>query len=96
MNLENWVTTDDLCAHYRVESRFVQDLHNNGLIEMHTIERHKCIPVDQISEFERMRRLHYDMHINVEGLEVVKNLLEKIDELQREKQALLNRIRLYE
>ncbi len=96
MKIEDWIPTEDLCTHYRVERQFIKDLRDNDIIEIRRIERRECIPLEQISEFERMRRLHYDMHINVEGLEVVRNLLEKIEALQREKRQLLNRLNLYE
>lgn len=96
MKIEDWIPTADLCAHYRVERQFIQDLQENGIIEIRQIERREYIPLKQIREFERMRRLHYDMNINIEGLEVVRNLLEKIEALQGEKQQLLNRLHIYE
>lgn len=96
MNVEDWILTEDLCTHYRVEKQFIRALRDNDMLEIHTIERREYIPARQIREFERMRRLYYEMHINMEGLEVVRNLLERIGTLQHEKQALLNRLNLYE
>lgn len=96
MKLEDLIPTDDICVHYRVEKQFIRALHENGIIEIQTIHRRDYISLKQITEFERVRRLYYDMNINMEGIEVVQNLLQKINDLQREKQMLLNRLRLYE
>jgi hypothetical protein len=37
-------------------------------------------------------RLHYDLDINIEGIETINHLLEKIEEMQREIAHLKNKI----
>ncbi len=41
-------------------------------------------------------RLHYDMEINVEGIEAINYLLQRMKTLQAEMVSLKNRLRLYE
>lgn len=96
MNLEDFIRTDEICTHYRVEETFILALHEHELIHLAVVERKRYLPIAQINEFEKMRRLHYEMDINLEGLEAVKNLLDKLDELKQEKVRLENRLRLYE
>jgi hypothetical protein len=43
-----------------------------------------------------MIRMHQELDVNIEGIDVVFNLLQKIDGLQNELTALKNRLRLYE
>ncbi|MEZ4805825.1 MAG: chaperone modulator CbpM [Bacteroidia bacterium] len=45
---------------------------------------------------EKILRLHRDLNVNIEALDVVLNLLNKIDELQLEVNQLNNRLRLHE
>lgn len=96
MKIEDLIPTDDICMHYHVERHFIHALHKNEIIHIETVQGKEYIPAEKINEFERMRRLHYEMNINIEGLEIVQNLLEKLNKMQREKQELLNRLHLYE
>jgi len=40
--------------------------------------------------------LHYDLDINMEGMESINHMLEQIDSLQQEIVRLRNRLRIYE
>ena len=67
-----------------------------GLLEVKTIEETQYIHTDAIYEIEKMIRIHQELDINTEGLDVVFNLLQKIDALQNELISTKNRLRLYE
>ena len=43
-----------------------------------------------------MIRIHRELNVNIEGIDVVFNLLNKVDVLQSEINAVRNRLRLYE
>ena len=43
-----------------------------------------------------MMRLHYELDINMEGIDAISNLLLKIDNLQQELTAAKNKLRLFE
>lgn len=96
MNLDDLILMDEICTHYHVERRFVRALHDSDIIPIETVKQKEYIPTEKISEFEKMRRLHYEMNINLEGLEAIRDLLHKVEKLQQEKQHLKNRLRLYE
>lgn len=96
MNLEDLIATEDLCKRYKVEHTFIRSLNESGLIEVITIERREYIPGDKITDFEKMRRLHYELNINLEGLEAVQHLLKQVVKLQKKNQQLKNRLSIYE
>lgn len=96
MNLEDLIPTNEICAKYRVESTFVRSLHESGLIEIITVEETQYVHCDAISEFESLRRLHYDLDINLEGLEAIQHLLGQVKKLQKENLALKNRLNIFE
>jgi len=43
-----------------------------------------------------MLRLHYDLNINLEGIDAVTSLLKQISNLQQELLAVKNKLSLYE
>lgn len=96
MNLEDFILADEICLRYRVEENFIFALHESELIHLRVFEKRYYLPIEQIKDFEKMRRLYYEMEINLEGLEAIKNLLDTIHQLQKEKLQLENRLRLYE
>jgi chaperone modulatory protein CbpM len=96
MNMENLIPIPVLCAHYEVELSFFTNLSDMGLLEIKTIENSNYIDSDAVYEIEKMVRMHQELHVNMEGIDVVFNLLQKIDALQNELTTLQNRLRLYE
>lgn len=96
MKSDDFIFIDDICTHYQVKQTFIHALHESDIIHLKAVKRKYYLPVKEINEFEKMRRLHYEMDINLEGLAVVQNLLTKIEKLQFDKHHLKNRLRLYE
>ncbi len=93
---KNLIAITTLCSTYEIEFSFIDALHKTGLIQIVIIEQDHFIHQDQIRDLEKMIRLHHDLNVNIEGIDVVFNLLEKEKELREELIALKNRLRLYE
>lgn len=96
MNQEELISAQELCDLYKVEYNFVRSLSESGLIEIITIEKREYVHCEKMTEFEKWRRLHYDLDINLEGIEAVQHLLQKIKKLQKANRHLRNRLNLYE
>ena len=43
---------------------------------------------DELSNFEKFTTWHYDLEVNLAGLEVIHHLLHQIEKLQQEKRQL--------
>mgnify|MGYP000430098390 CR=1 FL=1 len=56
----------------------------------------KCVRLSKGDYATKIIRLHNELNVNLEGIDVVFNLLEKEKQLRDELTALKNRIRLYE
>lgn len=56
------------------------------------IEEVPYLPPEELPEVEQLMRLHYDLNINMEGLDAVRHLLKRNEALQREIQVLRNRL----
>jgi cytochrome c peroxidase len=71
-------------------------LQDAGLIEITIIKEAEYIHESQLNELEKIVRLYYEMDINLEGIETVIHLLQRINDMQNEITLLKNRLRLYE
>ncbi|PRZ27817.1 chaperone modulator CbpM [Flavobacterium granuli] len=96
MNTENFIPLSTLSIHYKVELTFFDNLNEIGLIEIQTINQTQYVHQDSIYEIEKIIRLHQELDVNIEGIDVVFNLLQKIDALQTELLLVRNRLQLYE
>lgn len=96
MNLEDLIPTEEICTRYKVEQTFISSLSQSGLIRIVTVEKSQYVPTDEITAFEKLRRLHYDLDINLEGLEAIHHLLRQVEKLQQQNRKLKNRLGLYE
>ncbi|MBI1767214.1 MAG: chaperone modulator CbpM [Bacteroidetes bacterium] len=92
MENEHLIAIEEFCNHYKVEPSFIYTLVEFRLIEIVTVEEKKYLLKDQIREVEKMIRMHYDLDINIEGIEAISHLLQRLDNLQEEVNALKNRI----
>ncbi|MBX3254430.1 MAG: chaperone modulator CbpM [Chitinophagaceae bacterium] len=89
------ILRDECCIHYNIEVSFLDRLHEYGLIEMVSLEEKQFIHTGQLSELEKFIRLHRDLELNVEGIGVVSNLLDRMKRMQQEMAELRNRLYLY-
>jgi hypothetical protein len=96
MNKEKLIPIEQLCLNYEVEMSFFYELHDIDLIEIQTIEESDFIHEDKLLVLEKVMRMQKDLNINIEGVDAVMNLLDKINDLQNELDELKNRLRLYE
>jgi hypothetical protein len=96
MKEQHLIPTQTLCTQYNIEISFVDALQTMGLIQIEIIEEKHFIHQDQVSALEKIIRLHNELNVNLEGIDVVFNLLDKERELRNELNALKNRLRLYE
>lgn len=84
------------CDSYHIDYSFVSELENRGLIEVVLIEEERCLHHDQLVHLEQFTRWHYDMDINMEGIETISHLLQKLKNTQDEVALLKSRLGIYE
>lgn len=96
MAQQELILLETLCTHYEVEVSFVDTLYSLGLIEIHTIEQTRFIPEEKVADLEKMIRIHQDLEVNPEGIDVIINLLSKVEDLKSELAATKHRLKRYE
>jgi len=96
MENEEFLPADECCVRYNIELSFIQSLHEFGLIEISTIESRFFIAKDRLPDLEKFIHLHYELDINMAGLDAIHHLLEKVKDLQHEILALKNKLNQFE
>ncbi len=96
MATEHLITVQQFCTYYEVEVSFIDALDEHGLIAIISREDAKYIDEETIRIVEKMINLHYDLDINIEGIDAISHLLDKVNEMQRELNTLKNKLMLYE
>jgi len=93
---EEIIPIEMFCSFYNVEPSFLETLESHGLISISQKENQRFILREEIAELEKFSRMYYELSINVAGIDALKNLLEKIHQLQHEAAILKARLRIYE
>lgn len=96
MDMKKLIAAQEFCARHNIEVSFIHSLEETGLIEMKTIEQTGFIPVNQLQQLEKMVRLYYELGINLEGIDTITHLLERITDLQNQVRELQNKLRFFE
>jgi len=90
------ITIRDYCVNYAIDPSFIYSLEESGLIELTIIDGNKFIHFEQLMEMDRYIHFHYDLEINIAGIEAIVNLLQKVRHMQHEIDILKTHIHVHE
>src|SRR5690242_5173203 len=90
------LSVEKLCTHYNVEYHFLELLREHDLIEIINVNEQHYLHADALRNLESLMRMHYDLNINLEGIEVINNLLSRVNNLHEQIKYLKNKLKLYE
>lgn len=96
MSEKHLIPAEECCTHYNIDLRFIRSLNELELIGITVEEERIFIDESQLSELEKYIRLHYELDINMEGLEAIAHLLRRVSEMQQQIANLQSRLGLYE
>jgi hypothetical protein len=96
METEYMIDIREFCSFHNIEVSFVISLNQSGLIELKKVNDAEFIEAAQLQQLEKYVHLYYELDINLEGIETINYLLERIGSMQEEIKSLSNRLRLYE
>jgi hypothetical protein len=93
---ENLIIINEYCRSNDVDQSFILLLEEGGLLEYIIIDGEKYIEESRLDDLEKFSRLYYDLSINIEGLDAIHHLLNKVIEMKNEILELRNKLTLYE
>lgn len=95
MNSKNLIQIKQFCVYHEIENTFITELNTYGLVEIIIQEEDEYLLPEQLPAIEKMIRMHYDLKINLEGIDAIYHLLNKIEVLQQNLTATQNKLRLF-
>ena len=96
MSSKNLILIKQFCVYHEIENTFITELNNYGLVEIIIDKEDEYLHSEQLPAIEKMIRMHYDLKINLEGIDAIYHLLNKIEVLQQNLTATQNKLRLFE
>ena len=96
MQTDEMINVEKFCIHHQIELSFINSLSQSGLVEIIQTDEKRVVTLQQLPLLERLVRLHYEMNINIEGLETITHLLNRLDNMHREMLQLNNRLQFFE
>jgi len=90
MSKTDYISLQELSIKLECEIRFIQSLNSVGLIEIIQIKDVAHVQTLSQQRIACMLRLHRDLNLNVEGIDIVLNLLDRIEVLEMENRYLRN------
>ncbi len=93
---EELIAIEEFCISHNVEVSFLDALCQSGLLEVSRVENTTFISYEQLPDLEKLVRFHYDMDINLEGIEAINHLLQQMKAMREEMKVLRSRLNLYE
>lgn len=96
MQSEELIPAEEFCIHHHIDISFIYSLKDSGLIELTSSGEKIYVPLAELSRLEKMVRLYYEMDINLEGIETISYLLERMYSMQQTILQLSNRLERYE
>lgn len=90
------IVVSEYCRKSEVELDFIGMLDENGLIEIYHENGVAYLSLSQLEAVERYSRMFYELSINIEGIDAIRHLLERIQLLQSELAAIKKQLHIYE
>lgn len=96
METEELIAIQLYCTNEGIEASFVEALGERGLIRITTIKKQRYVEPEYLPRIEKLARMHYDLQINLEGLEAISHMLERMENMQQALHILEQRLGIYE
>jgi hypothetical protein len=89
------IALNEFCNSHQIEISFIRSLEEYGLVETVVAGQSLCVYASELPRLERIVRLHRELNINPEGIDVIDQLLKRIDDMRQEITELRNRLDFY-
>jgi hypothetical protein len=88
MENDDLIPVSLVCEHYKLSLTFIDELNEYGLLRVIEENNSRFVSSDELTGLERILHLHFDLDINLEGVDAIRHLLLKMEEMQRELMTL--------
>lgn len=96
MTKKHLIPVIEFCNNHEIEFSFIDSLHEFGLIETIIEQDTIFLNSEELPKLEQILLFNKELEINLEGIEVIIHLLERVQKIQNEMNTLKNRLGIYE
>ena len=90
-----YIKITEYCDHEKIETSFIFDLNREGIIKIVQQEEDKCLDENDLSDIEMYSRWHYELGVNLEGIDAMRHMLTRMKNMQLEIKNLQQKLDFY-
>ncbi|MDP2542103.1 MerR family transcriptional regulator [Tenacibaculum discolor] len=90
------ISVQKVIVHHNLDEQFIESIESFQLIEFVVKDSNKYLHTEQLPILEKIIRLHYDLEVNMQGIDVINNMLDRMDSMHKTIKQLENKLKLYE
>src|SRR5215470_15159854 len=96
MERQDIVLVNDFCVYHSVSYSFITGLQEAGLVSFDVIDEQQYLHTEQLKDLESLVRMHTELDINLEGIEAIAHLLNRVNDMQQRMETMQQRLKFYE
>ena len=96
MNDKELISVQKVIVYHNLDEQFIESIESFQLIEFVVKDSDKYVYAEQLPTLEKIIRLYYDLEVNMQGIDVINNMLDRMDVMHKTIQQLQNKLKLYE
>lgn len=81
---KNAMKIEQLADFYNIDALVIYELADFGIINLKRRNKQEIIPHEELERCERAVRLYSDLGVNKEGVEIILDMREKMEQLQKD------------
>ncbi len=96
MDKNTYISIKKVCELYHIPESFFEEIKEFDILDEDIFDKNfERINTEYLTDLEKIMRLRYDLNINMEGIDVINNLLRRIHSLEEELDLLKRKLGLY-
>ena len=92
----NYIKIKEFCTYTEIEDSFITDLSEEGILKIEIIDDEPFVEEDTIPDLEMFSRWHYDLGINLEGIDAMRHMLQRMNQMKSELEDLRKKLVFYD
>lgn len=89
-----YIKITEFCENEKIETSFLLELNREGLLRLEKQEEVEYIDQNDLPQIEMFARWHYELGVNLEGIDAMRHMLERMKEMQRQIQILEKKLQI--
>lgn len=86
------ISREEVVKIYNIEITFFNELVDYGLLSIYIEDDISYLMYEDLPDLEKFVNWHYDLEINLPGMEVIHHMLKKLDALKHRNRELMNKL----